>query len=66
MDKPAKGDIWKDDEGQCYLYLTDPVWNTGGFIGVTTLWLNAGLIEKSEFAFNPETLTLYEWWEKVA
>ena len=67
MDTPAKGDIWMDDEGQYYLYLTDPVFNNAyGYIAVTTLWLNTGLKERCEFSFNPETLTLYDWWTKVA
>jgi hypothetical protein len=66
MDSPAKGDIWMDDEGHYFLYLTDPVYSTDGVLRATTLWLNTGLKERSEFSFNPETLTLYEWWTKVA
>jgi hypothetical protein len=66
MDTPAKGDIWMDDEGQYYLYLTDPVYDTSGYITVTALWLNTGLREKCEFSFDFGTGTLHEWWKKVA
>ena len=64
--KPQKGDIWMDDEGQCYLFLTDPVYSTGGFISAQTIWLNTGLKERGEFSFNTQTLTLQSWWKKVA
>lgn len=62
---PEIGDIWMDDDGECYLLLTEPSW-TETHIIVNYIHLNSGRIAFGEFPIDPETSTLYSWYTKVA
>jgi len=65
IDFPELGDIWADDDGSYYMFMTNPSW-TETHILVTYLLLNNGVIGFGEFPIDPETSTLYSWYRKVA
>ena len=65
MDIPAKGDIWSQDDGDYYLFLSEPTYVEDEII-VNAMHLNSGIIVLHHFGIDPKTGTLYEWWTKVA
>lgn len=65
MNLPEAGDIWAEDDGSYYLFLTKPSW-TETHISVTYMLLNNGTVGFGEFPIDPNTSTLYDWYQKVA
>lgn len=65
MSFPQQSDIWEDDDGERYLFLTEPSW-TEDYISVTYLHLNTGKTSFGTFQIDPKTSTLYEWYRKIA
>jgi hypothetical protein len=62
---PELGDIWEDDNGEYYLFLTEPSWKEGEVL-INCLMLNTGEIRFRFFDIDPQTGTLYDWYWKVA
>jgi hypothetical protein len=63
---PEISDIWADDEGEYFLFLTEPQFlSVEDGLLATVLNLNSGIKRLRYFDIDPKTGTLYDWWYKV-
>lgn len=65
--RPQLGDIWRDDCGQCVLFITDPIYiSDDEGISAVVILLNNGKTQLRYFDVDADTGTLYDWWMRVA
>lgn len=62
---PEQGDIWCDDDGDYYLFLSVPSWHEDD-VFCTVVHMNTGEIIYQSFPVDPKTGTIYDWYWKVA
>ena len=64
---PEKADIWRDDDGSTYLFLTQPRLDpdSGDAFIINVLNLNTGEKGYQYFHIDTETGTFFDWWQRI-
>jgi len=63
---PEKGDIWRDDDNEYIMFMTEPHYDgEQDVIIATILKLKTGKKQLRYFEVDEKTGTLYDWWERI-